>query len=1069
MNAKLRNEPIAVIGMACRFPGGASPEEFWEFLARGGDAVGEVPQDRWDVAALYDPDPGVPGKMYTRSGAFLPDFDHFSPAFFGISPREAQFMDPQQRLLLEVSWEALENASVVPERLAEKLVGVFVGIGTTDYGDQQVPLGSKAVDAYNGTGGSHAAAAGRLSYFLGVRGPSLAVDTACSSSLVTAHLAMMSLRSGESDLALASGVNLNFAADVFISLCKARMLSPDGRCKTFDASANGYVRGEGCGVVVLKRVSDALADGDHIHALLRGSAVNHNGRSSGLTVPSGPAQQEVIRTALRNAGIEPSEVGYIEAHGTGTAVGDPIEAGALGAVFAGRKTPLLLGSVKTNCGHLEWAAGVCGLVKVILSMQHGVIPASLHFKEPNPLIKWEKAPFRVLTELTPWPGDQWIAGVSSFGFGGTNAHVVVEEAPGISVVRPAADRPIHLLNLSAKSEKSLRELASRYARKIEGLPLEALANVCFTANVGRSHFEHRLSARVATNGELVAGLQAFAAGRTSANVHSARASDSSGGLAMLFTGQGAQRPGMGRELYDTQPTFRRAVDRCADVLQPLLDRPLLDVLYPQGVASDDATALIHNTAYTQPALFVLEYALAALWRSWGIAPDVVLGHSVGEYAAALVADVFSLEDGLKLIAARGRLMQALPRNGAMVAVHAGEDLVAPVVAPYLGRVSLAAINGPHDVVVSGEAGAVETIVARLKADGVSAQRLVVSHAFHSPLMDPMLEDFKRVAETVEFRPPSLTLISNVTAQPAGEEITDPAYWVRHVRAAVRFADGVRAAAADGCSRFLEVGPHPVLCGLGQLSLADDTLVWLPSLHARRGEWRQMLDSLAALELQGVAVDWDGFDRDYPRAKLALPTYPFERQRYWFPAAAGGRAKANGSLLPLVDSIARSPLVKETILTVSLGVSSHPYLADHRVHDQVIVPGAAYLAILASGSELIGWPSCRISEIYFLAPLTLAGSEGQTVQAVLFPEGANQRRGHGRKRGHGGHGGHGGHPTSCIRQNRTRFNGADVQSRSGRAPGTLHCWSDAGTALRGGQRSRRRPRTEVSLGRPCLDR
>ncbi len=985
MSAKPRNEPIAVIGMACRFPGAANPEEFWEFLARGGDAVGEIPKERWDVAALYDPDPNVPGKMYTKSGAFLPDFDLFSPAFFGISPREAQFMDPQQRLLLEVSWEALENASVVPERLAEKQVGVFVGIGTTDYGDQQVPLGSQAVDAYNGTGGSHAAAAGRLSYFLGIRGPSLAVDTACSSSLVTAHLAMMSLRSGESDLALASGVNLNFAADVFVSLCKAHMLSPDGRCKTFDASANGYVRGEGCGVIVLKRLSDALADGDHIHALLRGSAVNHNGRSSGLTVPSGPAQQEVIQTALRNAGIEPGEVSYIEAHGTGTAVGDPIEAGALGVVFANRKTPLLLGSVKTNCGHLEWAAGVCGLVKVILSMQRGVIPASLHFKEPNPLIKWEKAPYRVLTASTPWPSDHRIAGVSSFGFGGTNAHVVVEEAPRSDGVRPVVDRPLHLFNLSAKSEKSLRELASRYADRVEALPLEALANICFTANVGRSKFEHRLSARVAAKDELVAGLRSFATGGTNGNVRSVRAVDSPAGLAMLFTGQGSQRPGMGRELYDTQPTFRREIDRCAEILRPLLDRPLLDILYPRGVGSDDSMAAVHDTAYTQPALFVLEYALAALWRSWGVVPDLVLGHSVGEYAAACVAGVFDLEDGLKLIAARGRLMQALPRNGAMVSVRASEDRVAPIVVPYRDLVSLAAINGPNDVVVSGDAKAIDAIIAQLKGEGVATQRLVVSHAFHSPLMDPMLDDFGRIAATVKFRPPRLTLISNVTAQPAGEEVTDPAYWVRHVRAAVRFADGVRAAAAEGCSRFLEVGAQPVLCGLGQLTLADEKLSWLPSLHAKRDDWRQMLDSLATLDVQGVAVDWDGFDRDYPRTKLALPTYPFERQRYWFPRATGGRATSTGALLPLVDSVTRSPLVKETILSVSLGLASHPYLADHKVYDQVIVPGAAYLAIMASASELMGWSSCRISDVYFLAPLTLAEGAGRSLQAVLSPE------------------------------------------------------------------------------------
>ncbi len=488
MNLQPRNEPVAIVGMACRFPGGATPDQFWDFLVSGGDAIKEIPPERWDVDAFYDPNPDARGKMYTRYGSFIPDFDHFSPGFFGISPREAQFMDPQQRQLLEVHWEALESAGIVPQRLAHKQVGVFVGMGTTDYGDLQAAIGPMGTDAYNGTGGSHAAAAGRLSFMLGVRGPSLAIDTACSSSLVSVHLAMMSLRGGESDIALASGVNLNFHPDVFIGLCKAKMLSPDGHCKAFDASANGYVRGEGCGVLVMKRLSDALDLGDRILALLRGSATNHNGRSSGLTVPSGPAQQEVIRTALRNGGVDPSEIGFVEAHGTGTAVGDPIEAGALGAVFAGRPAPLLLGSVKTNCGHLEWAAGVCGLIKAILSMDRGLIPPNLHFKQPNPMISWDRLPLRVVTETTPWPAGKRIAGVSSFGFGGTNAHVIVEQAPTPQVEVAAEERPMHALVLSAKSEAALRAMADRMAAAVDSAPPERLADLCFTANTGRSRF-----------------------------------------------------------------------------------------------------------------------------------------------------------------------------------------------------------------------------------------------------------------------------------------------------------------------------------------------------------------------------------------------------------------------------------------------------------------------------------------------------------------------------------------------------------------------------------------------------
>jgi acyl transferase domain-containing protein/7-keto-8-aminopelargonate synthetase-like enzyme/acyl carrier protein len=983
-------EPIAVVGMACRFPGGNNPDEFWEFLARGGDAVREIPPERWDVDAYYDPDPEAKGKMYTRWGAFLPDFDHFSAGFFGISPREAQFLDPQQRQLLEVHWEALENAGIVPQRLSQQHVGVFVGMGTTDYADLQAALGPNASDAYNGTGGSHAAAAGRLSYLLGVRGPSLAVDTACSSSLVSVHLAMMSLRSGESDIAMASGVNLNFAPDVFISLCKARMLSPDGRCKTFDASANGYVRGEGCGVLVLKRLSDARADGDNVLALLRGSGTNHNGRSSGLTVPSGPAQQEVIRTALRNGGVEPAEVGFLEAHGTGTAVGDPIEAGALGAVFAGRPDPLLVGSVKTNCGHLEWAAGVCGLIKVILSMQRGVIPPNLHFRQPNPMIPWSRLPIRIVTETTPWPAGRRIAGVSSFGFGGTNAHVIVEQPPVLESVRPAVERPLHVLTLSAKSDAALRQLADRFAEVASRPNAAALPDTGFSANTGRSRFEHRLATVAASSADLAVSLRSFAGKVAAPTLKSGRAVETPPMIAMLFTGQGSQRHGMGRELFETQPVFRRKLEQCDELLRGLLERPLLDVLYSGTERNGDAPA-IDQTAYTQPALFAIEYALAKLWESWGVVPDVVLGHSVGEYVAACIAGVLELEDGLRLITTRGRLMQALPLNGAMLAVRAEEERIAPLLESFRDRVSIAAVNGPSDVVVSGEVSAVESIAAVLLEQNVQTQRLNVSHAFHSPLMEPMVEEFASVAAGIRFESPRLRLISNVTGREAGEEIAEASYWVRHVRQAVRFADSIRSAAAMGCGVFLEAGPQPVLCTLGRLCLASGNAAWLPSLHAKRGDWAQILDSVAELAVRGVEIDWEGFDREYSRRKVALPTYPFERQRYWFPAGTGGAAKSTGALRPLVDSLSRSPMVKETVLSVSLGVAYQPYLADHKVHGQLVVPGAAFLAMLTSGAELLGWPSCRIEDVYFLAPLVLSNAKGRAVQAVLTPidDGASQ--------------------------------------------------------------------------------
>ena len=980
---KTRNEPVAVIGMACRFPGGDTPDAFWEFLARGGDAVTEIPPERWDVDAYYDPDPDARGKMYTRRGAFIPNFDQFSASFFGISPREAQYMDPQQRQLLEVHWEALENAGIVPQRLAQQQVGIFVGMGTTDYGDLQAARGAMGADAYNGTGGSHAAAAGRLSYLLGVRGPSLAVDTACSSSLVSVHLAMMSLRGGESDIALASGVNLNFAPDVFIGLCKAKMLSPDGRCKTFDARANGYVRGEGCGVLVLKRLSDALADGDNILALLRGSATNHNGRSSGLTVPSGPAQQEVIRTALHNAGVEPSEIGFLEAHGTGTAVGDPIEAGALGAVFAGRLTPLLVGSVKTNCGHLEWAAGVCGLIKAILSMDRGVIPTNLHFEQPNPMIPWDRLPIRIVTEPTPWPAGPRLCGVSSFGFGGTNAHVVVEQAPAAKLARPDVDRPLHLLALSAKSEPALRQLADNMAAAADRLPENTLPDLCYSANAGRSRFEYRLAVTASAPADLAANLRGFS-GRVSAPaLKSGRESPEQPLLAMLFTGQGSQRKGMGRELFDTQPVFRRTLEECNALLQNTLERPLLDVLFGPD-ESQAVGAAIDETAYTQPALFALEYALAQLWSSWGVVPDVVLGHSVGEYVAACLAGVFDLADALRLIAARGALMQALPRNGTMLAVRAAEDRVVPFLEDYRSRVSIAAVNGPGDIVVSGEADAVDAIAAALNGQDIQTQKLNVSHAFHSPLMEPMLADFAAVAASVRFRTPRLTVISNVTGREATDEISTPDYWVRHVRAAVRFADSMRTAGEMGCRFFVEAGPQPVLCSLGRQSLPVDDALWLPSLHARRGDWVQILDSVSELWAHGCELDWKGFDRDYCRHKIPLPTYPFERQRYWFPAGPTNGPQRGGALRPLVETLSRSPLVKETVLAATLATGAQPYLADHKVYGQIVVPGATYLAMLASGAELLGWSTCRIDDVYFLAPLVLAERDGRAIQAVLTP-------------------------------------------------------------------------------------
>ncbi|MBD1836178.1 acyltransferase domain-containing protein [Cyanobacteria bacterium FACHB-472] len=881
-----KTEPIAIVGMGCRFPGGINnPHTFWSLLHNGVDAITEVPPARWDINEFYNPDPDVPGKMYARCAGFLEQVDQFDAKFFGIVPREAVSMDPQQRLLLEVSWEALEYAGQAPDRLRNSQTGVFIGITTNDYLQLQTRLSDRTcIDAYTATGNCLNAVAGRLSYTLGLQGPSMVVDTACSSSLVSIHLACQSLRNQECNLALAGGVNLILSPDGSIATCRARMLARDGRCKTFDAAADGFARGEGCGVVVLKRLSHAIADGDNILALIRGSAVNQDGPSSGLTVPNGPAQQALIRKALASAGVEPEQVSYVEAHGTGTSLGDPIEVESLAAVLCqGRSMehPLSVGSLKTNIGHLESAAGVAGLIKLVLALQHKEIPPHLHLKNPNPYIPWSQLPIKIPTEPIPWPSTNGsrIAGLSGFGVSGTNAHLVVEEAPAREPMAATVERPLHLLTLSAKSENALQQLASRLERHLATYPSLFLTDVCFTANIGRSQFAHRLALVAESSEQVCQQLAAVQTGNSPVGVFAGQVRDSDRSkVAFVFTGQGSQYLGMGRQLYDTQPTFREALERCDTILRPYLEQPLLSVLYP----AEGENSPLDRTAYTQPALFALEYALYELWRSWGIQPDAVLGHSVGEYVAACVAGVFSLEDGLKLIAERSRLMQALPPGGEMAAVFATEAQVVEAVTPYADQVAIAGINSPQNVVISGEREAVQAVIQKLEAQGIETRPLRVSHAFHSPLMEPMLAAFEQQAAEVNYTEPQIDLISSVTGQLIeGTEVGRAGYWCRQVREPVRFAAGMQTLQALGYELFVEIGPDPVLLGMGRQCLPEGVGVWLPSLRQGQDDWQQLLQSLAALSVQGVAVDWSGFDRDYQRQLVPLPTYPFERQRFWF--------------------------------------------------------------------------------------------------------------------------------------------------------------------------------------------
>ena len=995
---KQKTEPIAIIGMACRFPGGVkNPTDYWQLLRDGVDAIAEIPAQRWNIERYYHPDPEVPGKMYSRWGGFIDEVDRFDPQFFDISPREATGMDPRQRLLLETSWEALENAAVAPPQIQGSPTGVFVGIGGEEYFRSIVNSGgAKQIDPYLSLGNERSVAAGRIAYVLGMQGPAIALDTSCSSSLLAVHLACGSLRSGECNLALAGGVNLTLLPDATIGLCQLKALAVDGRCKTFDAAANGYVRAEGCGIFILKRLDDAIADGDNILALIRGSAANHDGKSNGLTAPNGPSQQAVIRQALENAGVKPSQIQYVETHGTGTSLGDPIEVSALAKVLGEGRSPqerIKIGSVKTNVGHLEAAAGVASLMKVVLALQHQQIPPHLHLKNPNPYIRWQKLPVVVPTELTPWDSQgKRLAGVSAFGMSGTNVHLILEEAPEIGNRNGEGDknsqeRPLHLLTLSGKSEKALRELAGRYQTHLNSNPEISLADVCFTANTGRSHFPHRLATVASSTAQLQEQLQAFETGKPNPQIISGqRSGNRSPKIAFLFTGQGSQYVGMGRELYQTQPTFRKTLLHCDEILREYLEKPLLEVLYPEP----GKTSPINETAYAQPTLFALEYALAKLWNAWGIYPEAVMGHSIGEYVAACTAGAFSLEDGLKLIATRGRLMQALPVGGEMISVMASEATVKRIIELDADRVAIAALNGPESIVISGNTDAIEKAIATLESLGIKTKKLTVSRAFHSPLMEPMLAEFEKVAREVTFSTPKIDLISNVTGKLATEEIATPAYWCRHIRQPVRFAQSMETLNSEGYKLFVECGPKPILLGMGKACIAEETAVlqqkWLPSLRSEQSDWQEILYSLAQLSVSGVTIDWLGFDGDYPRNKVALPTYPFQRERYWRETSQIPVVRQvinSDNYHPLLGRRVRSPRIQEIIFSRDLEANAPAFLKDHRVYERIVLPATAYLELaLAAGAATFNSENLALENVAIERALILPEDEIKTVQLIL---------------------------------------------------------------------------------------
>ncbi|MCA0350998.1 MAG: SDR family NAD(P)-dependent oxidoreductase [Chloroflexi bacterium] len=994
-------DAIAIIGMSCRFPGARNLAEYWDLLINGRDAITEIPAERWNLEAVYNPDRSVPGTMYTRWGGFVDQPDYFDAGFFGISPREAIHLDPQQRMLLECTWEAFEDAGQSPQALAGSKTGVFIASVSEDYG-RILFSHPEIIDAYTGPGTAHSILANRLSYVLNLQGPSININTACSGSLVAIHMACQALQTGEADLVVAGGVNASLLPDGNLFFSKAGALSPDGRCKTFDARANGIVRSDGAGIVILKPLQKALADGNPIYAVIRGSAVNSDGRTNGIMAPNRQSQEVVLQEAYRRAGVNPATVQYIEAHGTGTSLGDVIEAQALGAVLAvGRSAqqPCALGSVKTNIGHSESAAGIAGVIKVALAMKHQLLPASLHFETPNPMIPFEELRLQVQAQRGPWPNASGplLAGVSGFGFGGTNAHVVLESAPIRETQSPNINDawPL-LLPLSAQSEPALWQLAARYASQIAAASPSEVANICYSASVGRSQLDHRLAAYAASPALLAEQLNDFAEGRSVTGLITQDRSQAHK-LVWVFSGQGSHWVGMGRGLLGQQPIFRQTLEACDQAFANYAGWSLIAALL-----DDQAAEQINQTDRAQPLIFALQVSLAALWRSWGITPAAIVGHSLGEVAAAYVSGVLTLDEAVQVVYHRSRLMKQVAGKGKTAAVELTFEQARLLLVGREQQVAIAGINSPTSCILAGDPSTLEQLVASLQHNDVFA-RLVrgVDIAFHSPQMEPLVPELNAALAQLKPQAPMIPLVSTVTGTFAEQALYSEGYWGRNLREPFLFATAIKSLLDKGFDTFLEVSPHPVLgeSMLRSIQHFKQSAQVFSSLRRDQAELDLLFETLGRLFVAGYSPDWQQVYPE-PRQRSALPNYPWQRERYWFDQllpATSNQTSARGGFVPalLAGNLKAIPSAQHPLLGISISsavnqsqfwqtnlAANYPaYLADHVVQEQVLLPGAAYVEMIIAALRSRGQHHVTINNLVFKQPLILPNQGQCTVQLV----------------------------------------------------------------------------------------